>query len=114
MILNHNSLTESSDLNLGLFMFNPIAPRKAKIVYNFGLSECNRVKAVFSVCGFTSFSQGGALCCSIHFYHILGKSHKSFIFTDCKVSRNKTCKMLSVRKKTFDYGRFMLLYIFNV
>ena len=24
--------------------FNPIAPRKAKIVYNFGLSECNRVK----------------------------------------------------------------------
>ena len=25
--------------------FNPIALRKAKIVYNFGLSECNRVKA---------------------------------------------------------------------
>ena len=24
--------------------FNPIALRKAKIVYNFGLSECNRVK----------------------------------------------------------------------
>ena len=24
--------------------FNPIAFRKAKIVYNFGLSECNRVK----------------------------------------------------------------------
>ena len=23
---------------------NPIAPRKAKIAYNFGLSECNRVK----------------------------------------------------------------------
>ena len=23
---------------------NPIATRKAKIVYNFGLSECNRVK----------------------------------------------------------------------
>ena len=23
---------------------NPIAVRKAKIVYNFGLSECNRVK----------------------------------------------------------------------
>ena len=23
--------------------FNPIALRKAKIVYNFGLSECNRV-----------------------------------------------------------------------
>ena len=25
---------------------NPVALRKAKIVYNFGLSECNRVKAV--------------------------------------------------------------------
>ena len=24
---------------------NPIAPKKAKIIYNFGLSECNRVKA---------------------------------------------------------------------
>ena len=24
--------------------FNPITLRKAKIVYNFGLSECNRVK----------------------------------------------------------------------
>ena len=27
-----------------LCYFNPIALRKAKIVYNFGLSECNRVK----------------------------------------------------------------------
>ena len=26
------------------FQFNPVAPRKAKIVYNFGLSRCNRVK----------------------------------------------------------------------
>ena len=26
--------------------FNPIALRKAKIVYNFGLSECSRVKAI--------------------------------------------------------------------
>ena len=25
--------------------FNPIALRKAKIVYKFGLSECNRVKS---------------------------------------------------------------------
>ena len=25
---------------------NPIARRKTKIVYNFGLSECNRVKGV--------------------------------------------------------------------
>ena len=25
-------------------VFNPVALRKANIVYNFGLSECNRVK----------------------------------------------------------------------
>ena len=25
-----------------MLLFNPIALRKAKIVYNFGLSECNR------------------------------------------------------------------------
>ena len=29
---------------LGRVVFNPIALRKAKIVCNFGLSECNRVK----------------------------------------------------------------------
>ena len=28
-------------------MFNPIALRKAKILYNFGLSECSSVKHVF-------------------------------------------------------------------
>ena len=28
---------------LAYFVFNPIALRKAKIVYNFGLSECSRV-----------------------------------------------------------------------
>ena len=27
-----------------LSLFNPIALRKAKIIYNFGLSECHRVK----------------------------------------------------------------------
>ena len=31
-------------LRLGLISFNPVALRKAKIVCNFGLSECNRVK----------------------------------------------------------------------
>ena len=30
-------------------VFNPIALRKAKIVYNFGLSECNRVKGTFKL-----------------------------------------------------------------
>ena len=29
-------------------LFNPIALRKAKIVCNFGLSECNRVKKQIS------------------------------------------------------------------
>ena len=30
--------------NVGKFTaFNPIAPRNAKIVYNFDISECNRV-----------------------------------------------------------------------
>ena len=29
-------------------LFNPIALRRAKIAYNFGLSECNRVKRAFS------------------------------------------------------------------
>ena len=28
---------------------NPVALRKAKIVYNFGLSECNRVKRKINV-----------------------------------------------------------------
>ena len=31
-------------------MFNPVALRKAKIVCNFGLSECNRVKFYNKVC----------------------------------------------------------------
>ena len=40
-------------------LFNPIALRKAKIVHNFGLSECNRIKlygntALF----FLNFSEG--------------------------------------------------------
>ena len=29
---------------IGALRVNPIALRMAKIVYNFGLSECNRVK----------------------------------------------------------------------
>ena len=31
-------------------VFYPIALRKAKIVYNFGLSECNRVKGFADKC----------------------------------------------------------------
>ena len=32
-------------------LFNPIALRQAKIVYNFGLSECSRVKKLSSFKG---------------------------------------------------------------
>ena len=35
----------------GFYPVNPVTLRKAKIVYNFGLSECNRVKSqILIVC----------------------------------------------------------------
>ena len=40
------------------YELNPIVLRKAKIVYNFGLSECNRVNWNF-------IAQGPSLSCSI-------------------------------------------------
>ena len=40
--LNHFKLFQGCIMESCLF--NPIALGKAKIVYNFGLSECNRVK----------------------------------------------------------------------
>ena len=33
-----------NDVDCSSALLNPVALRKAKIVYNFGLSECNRVK----------------------------------------------------------------------
>ena len=55
----HNSVPFSffpSPHNAG--HFNPIALRKAKIVFNFGLSECNRVKGKKSaLLGANSFLQ---------------------------------------------------------
>ena len=42
---NGNSRVASPEtVSLCLHKINPTALRKAKIVYNFGLSECNRVK----------------------------------------------------------------------
>ena len=38
------TLTLQADFAEVIAYINPIALRKAKIVYNFGLSECNRVK----------------------------------------------------------------------
>ena len=39
----YDSLIKTSEVHLS--HLNSIALRKAKIVYNFGLSECNRVTA---------------------------------------------------------------------
>ena len=53
MSYRHNFLVHRQDdisqsyefsLKMGLPLLNPIALKKAKIVYNFGLSECNKVK----------------------------------------------------------------------
>ena len=45
-----------------MFSFNPIALRQAKIVYNFGQFECNRVKlgvqiktVPLQLCSFTAY-----------------------------------------------------------
>ena len=50
-ITNKLEPSHKTDLDFGIvlekktyLLLNPIALRKAKIVYNFGLSECNRVK----------------------------------------------------------------------
>ena len=46
--MNKNQISEYGDEeinNPGMIpVFNPIALRKAKIVFSFGLSECSRVK----------------------------------------------------------------------
>ena len=48
----HEVQSKDSFIQMGLadtivsLRFNPIALRRAKIVYNFGLSECNRVNTV--------------------------------------------------------------------
>ena len=50
VITNWRSTTnEFRHTGLGELVFNPIAPRKAKIVYAFGLSGCNRVKRVQNI-----------------------------------------------------------------
>ena len=52
--------------------FNPIALRKAKIVSNFGLSECNRVKTTLSgeatpdIFTYASLLNGDQLLTQIH------------------------------------------------
>ena len=39
-----------------LFLLNPTALRKAKIVFNFGLSECKRVKNIPVYLNYSSFN----------------------------------------------------------
>ena len=48
------------------FTFNPIALRKAKIAYNFGLSECSRVKTGLTVVLILCFS-GVPVFLRLHF-----------------------------------------------
>ena len=56
MIIDHDIIEIKSSCcivykKVSYKLLNPIALRKAKIVFNFGLSECNRVK----VRNFTAF-----------------------------------------------------------
>ena len=44
LVNHHRLLLKASTLKWDLSAFNFIALRKAKIAYNFGLSECNRIK----------------------------------------------------------------------
>ena len=46
---------EDKFLKFKIMTFNPIALRKAKIIYNVGLSECNMFKfrEIFSSCNFS-------------------------------------------------------------
>ena len=44
LILKEFSTEGENSFCQELILINPIALRKTKIVYNFGLSECNRVK----------------------------------------------------------------------
>lgn len=42
--------TDKYSIN-GLLQFliiNPVAPRKTKVVYNIGLSDCNKVQVIFN------------------------------------------------------------------
>ena len=46
---------------------NPIALRKAKVVYNFGLSECSRVNSMLSEVR-TKFGWSCACLLKVHFW----------------------------------------------
>ena len=49
---------------------NPIAHRKAKIVYNFGLSECNRIKGKQNTDCFYIMVSASRIICFIEQSHI--------------------------------------------
>ena len=54
-----SSITKTAYIYMSIIwycaFFNPIALRKAKIVYNFGRYECNRVKHYY-ICTYNSFA----------------------------------------------------------
>ena len=64
-LLQHMSLGTVSSATTGrdrsLNSVNPIALKKAKTVYNFGLSVCNRVKSIFLHYALTSVPMHQAL-----------------------------------------------------
>ena len=58
---------------------NPIALRKAKIVYNFGLSECNKVKSSFLIFFFWLTKCEEFLQCK-SYLHFFSKNGVFFFF----------------------------------
>ena len=59
--------------------FNPIALRKAKIVYNFGLSECNRVNYCPFQYGTPWLSDAKIKSYGMDLYTYVVLKHRSFL-----------------------------------
>ena len=66
---------------------NPFALRKAKIVYNFGLSECNRVKK--NNCAFKGHKDHSF--CNIFLFFLTVKGR--YMHSEKKKIQNKTKKV---------------------
>ena len=81
--MKKNLYMSSAAVMIGALWFNPTALRKAKIVYNFGHSECNSVKVSEH-----NFMGNSALCSASLLYRgqtLKGKmgricSHKQILF----------------------------------
>ena len=78
-----------------LQLFNPIALRKVKIVNNFGLSECNRVKQLYVRAYLKNFA--------IYFIYVL---HEAALFC-YSVSLIHLTLLLSERPKLYTILAFL-------